>query len=313
MPGPSSWSAGPMRSPGCRPARPRAPAGSNAPRPRLCRGPVAARHAVHARGDAAAGIRQPACSRPRPPPPTPAPTSSRPRTRRASPPRPGRRAGQALLAYILTSGPRRCATSPRRRWYRKAAGPPDWPGLCRLRPRAAAQGGVAGESRPGRMCRPRRPNTRTRRRDLSPRRANQQGQGVERDPVRADRPVSAGPREGRALRPGALRLALLEAVARDLQDRKSWPRKAALAGDPEAAALIGTLSARRRPAAQSHGGRPGSGAPPMPHRPRRARSGVLHLTGAGVPRDPAKAARWFHVSRPTPGTCRRATTSRGSC
>lgn len=92
-------------------------------------------------------------------------------------------------------------------------------------------------------------------------------------------------------------------VAQDALAGESWLRRAALAGDPEAAALVGDLYARggqvqggtlppnfleaalwyRRAAETGHGA--------------AARAlGMLYLTGAGVGRDAEEAAIWFRLA-----------------
>lgn len=86
-------------------------------------------------------------------------------------------------------------------------------------------------------------------------------------------------------------------VERNPSAGESWPRKAALAGDSDAAALVGDLYAKggllppnyaeaaiwfRRAADGGHQG--------------AARAlGLLYLTGAGVGRDPVEAARWLRI------------------
>ena len=71
-----------------------------------------------------------------------------------------------------------------------------------------------------------------------------------------------------------------------------------MAGDPEAAALIGDLYARggELPPNHAEAAMWFRIAAEAGHRMAARALGMLHLTGAGVPRDPTEAARWFRVS-----------------
>ena len=79
---------------------------------------------------------------------------------------------------------------------------------------------------------------------------------------------------------------------------KSWLRRAALAGDPEAAAVVGDLYAKggKLPPNYAEAAMWFRRAAEAGHRGGARALGMLHLTGAGVPRDSEEAARWFRVS-----------------
>ena len=79
---------------------------------------------------------------------------------------------------------------------------------------------------------------------------------------------------------------------------ESWLRRAALAGDPEAAALIGDLYA-------AGGALPPNFAEAAIWFRRAAEAGhpvaaraleLIHLNGAGAPRDPKEAAHWLRIA-----------------
>src|SRR5260370_5962547 len=87
-------------------------------------------------------------------------------------------------------------------------------------------------------------------------------------------------------------------VAQDRVEGESWRRRAALAGDPEAAALVGDLYGR-------NGGLPPNYTEAAGWYRRAAEAGhaaaaralsSLYLTGAGVAADSEEAARWLRVS-----------------
>ena len=87
-------------------------------------------------------------------------------------------------------------------------------------------------------------------------------------------------------------------VERNPAEGESWLRRAALAGDADAAALVGDLYVK------------GGSLPPnyaeaaiwfrraaeAGHRTAARALGLLYLTGAGVARDPKEAANWLRVS-----------------
>ena len=105
-------------------------------------------------------------------------------------------------------------------------------------------------------------------------------------------------------------LALMQGrgVPRDELGGESWLRRAAMAGDPEAAALVGDLYAR---GGTGHGPAGKRGALPpnfleaaqwyrraaeAGHGTAARALGLLYLTGAGVGRDAEEAATWFRLA-----------------
>lgn len=111
---------------------------------------------------------------------------------------------------------------------------------------------------------------------------------------------SAQARYGAALMQG-------RGVKQNAGNAESWLRRAALAGDPDAAAVVGDLYAKGGAQGGGHGG---ANLPPnfleaalwyrraadAGHRTAARALGMLYLTGAGVPRDREEAARWFRLS-----------------
>jgi TPR repeat protein len=79
---------------------------------------------------------------------------------------------------------------------------------------------------------------------------------------------------------------------------ESWLRRAALAGDPEAAAVVGDMYAKggKLPPNYAEAAIWFRRAAETGHRAAARALGLLHLTGAGVPRDAEEAARWFSLS-----------------
>ena len=125
----------------------------------------------------------------------------------------------------------------------------------------------------------------------------ERGAGLERDGAEAIRLYGRAAAIGHRSAQARLGLAMVEGhgVARNVVEGESWLRRAAVAGDVEAAALIGDLYARGgdlppnyAEAAMWYGRAAAAG-----HAAAARQLGLLHLTGAGVPRDPDEAARWF--------------------
>jgi TPR repeat protein/Tfp pilus assembly protein PilF len=129
---------------------------------------------------------------------------------------------------------------------------------------------------------------------------NEHGVGVARDRIKASEFYRRAAQKGH--RSGQLHwgLALMHGIGVDANpsEGETWLRRAALAGDPEAAASVGNIYATggnlppnhteaaswfRRAAEAGHKG--------------AARSlGLLYISGAGVPRDPEEATRWLRIS-----------------
>ncbi|MDD2794977.1 tetratricopeptide repeat protein [Acidocella sp.] len=77
---------------------------------------------------------------------------------------------------------------------------------------------------------------------------------------------------------------------------ESWLRRAGLAGDPEAAALVAEIYARgdgKLPPNYAEAATWFRTAAELGHRPSARALGLLYLTGTGVPRNPDEAAIWF--------------------
>jgi TPR repeat protein len=244
--------------------------------------------------------------------------------------------GQAILAYILASGPETMRDlEAAHRWYEQSA-KADCPQgalgyallLAPLVKDEAGQRKVADHVR--RAAEAGLATALYLLGDLT-----RGGIGVERsDVIAADlyrQAAEKGSRSGQA-RWG---LALIEGlgVERDPTEGESWLRRAAMAGDPEAAARLGDLYARafssevdtgsreenaskqetRAPFRfnrNGKGSRRGAALPPnhaeaaiwyrraaeAGHRTAARALGLLYLTGAGVARDPDEAARWLRIS-----------------
>ena len=208
--------------------------------------------------------------------------------------------GQAVLGYILTSGPEHLRNlDEAHKWYER---PP---------PPAARRARLATRCR-WRATRP-IPRSQARGRRLSapaaeaglPTALYLLGMMTERGlGIPADRGSSRLFRQAaeKGNRPSQARwgMALLEGhgVEANPVEGESWLRRAALAGDPEAAAVVGDLYAKggRLPPNYAEAAIWFRRAAEAGHRGAARALGLLHLTGAGVPRDPEEAARWFRVS-----------------
>ncbi len=129
---------------------------------------------------------------------------------------------------------------------------------------------------------------------------HEQGRGVAQDLERASALYAEAAGKGIRAAQARYGLALLngQGVERDPQEGESWLRRAALEGDPEAAAVVGDLYARggELPPNHAEAAMWFRRAAEAGHKTAARALGLLHLTGAGVPRDPAEAARWFRIS-----------------
>jgi uncharacterized protein len=209
--------------------------------------------------------------------------------------------GQAVLAYILTSGPESMRNlEEAHAWYQRAAeaGCPqgalgyaqslarsvkDEEGRRRVveNLRCAAQAGLAPATHLlGVMT--------------------EHGCGTERDPAAAAefyrQAAAKDNRSGQANWGRVLTVGL--GVEPNPAEGESWLRRAGLAGDPDAAALVGDLYAK------------GGSLPPnyaeaaiwfrraaeAGHKTAARALGLLYLTGAGVARDPKEAANWLRIA-----------------
>ena len=81
-------------------------------------------------------------------------------------------------------------------------------------------------------------------------------------------------------------------------DGESWLRRAALAGDPEAAAVVGDIYAKggTLPPNYAEAAMWFRRAVDGNHKGAARALAMLHLTGAGVPRDQDEAARLFRIA-----------------
>ena len=205
---------------------------------------------------------------------------------------------QALLGYILTSGPEELRNLPEAdEWYAKSA-KADCPqghlglGLSRLREAhdEAAQTAAAASLK--------------RAADAGLPTAlyllgvmHERGSGMPVSLERAAEYYKASAEK--SVRSGQARwgLALLEGrgVTKNPVEGESWLRRAANAGDREAAALVGDIYARGGdlPPNYAEAAIWYNRAAESGHAAAARALGLLFLTGAGVHRDPEEAGRWF--------------------
>jgi len=208
---------------------------------------------------------------------------------------------QAVLAYVLTCGPDEMRDlEGAHRWYQRsaAAGCPEG---ClgyalSLAPRTQDEAGrqeVAEHLR--RAAEAELPTALYLLAVLT-----EQEVGVTRDPAVAAELYHHAAERGQ--RSAQLRwgLALMEGrdVEQDLVLGESWLRRAALAGDPEAAALVGDLYVKNGRLPPNYAEAAGwyRRAAEAGHTAAARALGSLYLTGAGVVADPDEAARWLRVS-----------------
>jgi TPR repeat protein len=209
--------------------------------------------------------------------------------------------GQALLAFIYTSGPDELRDLPQaEELYRqsaeadcpqgclgyalalmkKAAGPEEYGPAAVLMQRAADAGLATAQYLAGVLA--------------------ENGHGVLQDLARAAEYYRLAALHGLRSAQARYGVVLMQGrgVPADAAEGETWLRRAALQGDPDAAAMVGDLYARggelppnlaeaamwyRRAAEAGHTGA------------SRA-LGLLYLSGAGVPRDPVEAAHWFRIA-----------------
>ena len=81
-------------------------------------------------------------------------------------------------------------------------------------------------------------------------------------------------------------------------DGETWLRRAALAGDPEAAAALGDLHASARSLPPNHAEAASwfRRAAEAGHKGAARSLGLLYFAGAGVPYDPEQGMQWFRIS-----------------
>jgi TPR repeat protein len=210
--------------------------------------------------------------------------------------------GQAVLGYILTSGPEHLRNlNEARQWYERSAA-----AGC---PQGAL--GYALSLAPAAVDQERQAQVA----DHLRRAADaglptalyllgimtERGLGVPADRTAAIQLFRLAAEKGN--RPSQARwgVALMEGqggVEANPTEGESWLRRAALAGDPEAAAVVGDLYAKggKLPPNYAEAAIWFRRAAEVGHRGASRALGLLHLTGAGVPRDSEEAARWFSMS-----------------
>lgn len=213
--------------------------------------------------------------------------------------------GQAVLAYILTAGPEdmRDPVLAEDFYQRSAkAGCPQGAlglavALAKKSPDAAAQPEVVRWLRVAAAA-----GLATARYMLAE--LTERGLGTDADPAAAAVLYLQAAEQGHRSAQARYGAALMRGrgVARNVQQGESWLRRAALAGDPDAAALVGDLYARKETQGET--------LPPnyleaalwyrraaeAGHRTAAHALGMLYLTGAGVPLEREEAARWFRIS-----------------
>ena len=209
--------------------------------------------------------------------------------------------GQALLGYILTSGPQSIRDlDEAHQWYERSAAagcPQGHLGYALSLARRATDGNAF------------RQVAEQLRRAAAAQLGSavyllavltEDGRGVECDPARAAQLFREAAEKGHCAAWVRWGLKLIEGrdVELDLVAGEGWLRKAAHAGSPEAAALVGDLYVRSGPLP------PNYTEAAMWYRraaeaghPAAARAlGSLYLMGAGVPKDDEEAARWLRLA-----------------
>ena len=209
--------------------------------------------------------------------------------------------GQAMLAYVLTNGPEAMRDlEAAHRWYERsaAAGCPEG---ClgyalSLAPRtndAAGRRQVADYL--GRAAQAMLPTAVYLLGVLA-----EQGVGLARDPAAAMELYRNAAELGVRSAQTRWGLALIEGqlVKQDLLNGETWLRRAALAGDAEAAVLVADLniSNGELPPNYTQAASWYRRAAEAGHKAAAHALGSLYLTGEGVAPDPEEAARWLRVS-----------------
>jgi TPR repeat protein/tetratricopeptide (TPR) repeat protein len=129
---------------------------------------------------------------------------------------------------------------------------------------------------------------------------NEHGLGVARDTIKASEFYRRAAHKGH--RSGQLRwgLALMHGIGVDANpsEGETWLRRAALAGDPEAAASVGNIYATGGNLPPNHAEAASwfRRAAEAGHKGAARLLGLLYISGAGVPRDLQEATRWLRVA-----------------
>ena len=209
--------------------------------------------------------------------------------------------GQAMLAYVLTNGPEAMRDlEAAHRWYERsaAAGCPEG---ClgyalSLAPRTHdAPGRRQVADYLGRAAQAMLPTAVYLLGVLA-----EQGMGLARDPAAAMELYRTAAELGVRSAQTRWGLALIEGqfVKQDLLNGETWLRRAALAGDAEAAVLVADLniSNGELPPNYTQAASWYRRAAEAGHKAAAHALGSLYLTGEGVAPDPEEAARWLRVS-----------------
>jgi TPR repeat protein/tetratricopeptide (TPR) repeat protein len=208
---------------------------------------------------------------------------------------------QALLAFILASGPADMRDLDQADlWYERSAGTGCPHGLLGHALALARKGGGEAERREvvALLRRAAEAELPTALYLLGV--VTEHGLGVARDETAAAEFYRRAAQKGH--RPGQLRwgLALMHGAGVDANpsEGETWLRRAALAGDPEAAALVGNIYATggTLPANHAEAASWFRRAAEAGHKGAARSLGLLYISGAGVPRDPEEAARWLRAS-----------------
>lgn len=129
---------------------------------------------------------------------------------------------------------------------------------------------------------------------------NEHGLGVARDKAAAAEFYRRAAQKGHRTSQLRWGLALMhgDGVDTDCSEGETWLRRAAAAGDPEAAASIGSLYAAGGdlPPNQVEAAGWFHRAAKAGHKGAARSLAMLYISGAGVPRDPEEAAKWLRVS-----------------
>lgn len=130
--------------------------------------------------------------------------------------------------------------------------------------------------------------------------ASEQGLGTERDISAAAEFYRQAAEKGHRLAQRRWGLALMQGAGVDANpcEGETWLRRAALAGDAEAAALVGNLYAAGGKLPPNHAEAASwfRRAAEAGHKGAARSLGLLYLNGAGVARDEEEAARWLRES-----------------
>ena len=209
--------------------------------------------------------------------------------------------GQAVLGYILTSGPEHLRDlDEAHRWYERSAAAGNAPGALGYALSLARDAREPEQDKQVAEYLRRAADTGLPTALYLLGIMTERGMGLQPDLAAAVELFRQAAEKGN--RPSQARwgVALMEGktIPANPIEGESWLRRAALGGDPEAAAYVGDLYAKggKLPPNYAEAAIWFLRAAEAGHRGAARALGLLHLTGAGVPRDQEEAARWFRVS-----------------